>query len=253
MDTNEYNRNFYSKIFEKESERYYRIQEKKIRIVTSLFEKQRGGRILDVGCADGFISTFIAKKTEAKIYGLDISRKAVSMAIRKGITAKVVNIDTEAFPFEKESFDAVFCGDVLEHVYDTENLLRKINRVLKMNGHLIISIPNIASWYNRGFLLLGFMPTWIESSLKTYTGNPFIKEGVGHIHAFTKRSVCELLALNGFATEKAAGSPILGDGMRKKWKERIWNGVDSTFARKVTLASTIIIKARKCKDIKTED
>ncbi len=167
--------------------------------------------------------------------------------------AKVINIDTDEFPFEKESFDAVFCGDVLEHIYDTENLLMKINALLKNGGYLIISVPNIASWYNRGFLLLGFMPTWIESSVRTYTGNPFIKEGVGHIHAFTRRSLSELLDINGFAVEKAAGSPVLADGTRKKWKEKIWDGVDSVFARKVTLASTIIIKARKCKHLEKRD
>jgi methionine biosynthesis protein MetW len=244
MDTNEYNKNFYSNLFDKEAEKYYMIQEKKIRIVLNLFERHENGKILDIGCGDGFISCLIAQKAQAKVFGVDISQNAVSKAKERGIAARVVNADKE-LPFEKGTFDAVFCGDVLEHMYDTEKLLESINNILKPDGYLIVSVPNIASWYNRGFLLLGIMPTWIESSLRTYTGNPYLKEGVGHIHAFTKRSLSDLLSLKGFSVEKVVGSPVMADGTRKKWKEMLWNSVDSAFAKKVTLASTVIIKSRK--------
>jgi 2-polyprenyl-3-methyl-5-hydroxy-6-metoxy-1,4-benzoquinol methylase len=244
MNTHEYNKNFYSNIFGKEAEKYYKIQKRKIDMVLELFEKHKSGKILDVGCGDGFISYLIAQKTQANVFGVDISQGAVSKARERGILARVANADKK-LPFAKGTFDAVFCGDVLEHMYDTEKLLGGINYVLRPGGYLIISVPNIASWYNRGFLLLGLMPTWIESSLKTYTGNPCVKEGVGHIHAFTKRSLSDLLLFKGFSIEKVEGSPVLADGTRKKWKEVLWNSVDSAFARKVTLASTIIIKSRK--------
>ena len=245
MDTNEYNKKFYSDVFKNEAERYYRIQAKKIGIALGLFETNDNGRILDIGCGDGFISSAIASKTGAKVHGLDISRHAVSKASERGIAAKVLNLDKHTFPFKEGSFDAVFCGDVLEHVHDTENLLGNINRLLKPRGYLVLSTPNIASWYNRGFLLLGLMPTWVESSLRIYTGNPFVKMGSGHIHAFTKRSLKEMLELSGFHMEKAKGSPVLADGSRKILKEIIWNSVDSILAKRTTLASTIIIKARK--------
>lgn len=245
MDTGEYNRKFYSKIFDNKAKRYYSIQKKKIEIVLKLLEKHENGRVLDIGCGDGLISTLIANVTKAKVYGVDISRKALSKAKKKGIITRAMNVDKQGFPFEEESFDAVFCGDLLEHLYDTENLLENVRKILKPNGYLIISVPNIASWYNRGFLLLGYMPTWIESSLKTYTGNPVIKEGVGHIHAFTKRSLTELLVFKGFSIEKVTGSPVLADGTRRKWKERLWNGADSFFAKKASLASTLVMKARK--------
>ncbi len=245
MHTSEYNRKYYSDIFARDAEKYYRIQGRKITTALSFFEDGRNGRILDVGCADGFISSIIAKETGAKVYGIDISDSSVREAGKKGIEAKVVNIDSDTFPFKDGSFDAVFCGDVLEHVYDTESVIREMNRLLKKGGYAVISVPNIASWYNRCFLLLGYMPTWVESSLRTFTGNPFIKEGVGHIHAFTMGSLGDLLRMNDFMVEGSKGSPILGDGSRRRWKERLWNAADSAFARKTTLASTIIIKARK--------
>lgn len=245
MDTSEYNKIFYSEIFGKEAGRYYKIQKSKIETILHLFEKHEGGKVLDVGCGDGFISSLIGGITKAKVYGVDISREAVTTARKRGIDAKVIDVDKQKFPFKENTFDAIFCGDLIEHLYDTENLLEIVNEILKPRGYAVISVPNIASWYNRVFLLFGLMPTWIESSLRTYTGNPLIKEGVGHIHAFTKRSLTELLRLKKFSIEKTTGSPVLADGTRSRWKEVLWNYTDSFFAKDTSLASTLIVKARK--------
>ena len=245
MDTGEYNRRYYSEVFDKNADKYYRIQKKKIDVVLSLLEKHKNGKVLDLGCGDGLISSLLANVTGAKIYGVDISSMAVEKAKKRGIIAKVFDMNKDGLAFEKNTFDAIFCGDLLEHLYDTEKLLENVNLMLKPNGYLIISVPNIASWYNRGFLLLGMMPTWIESSLKTYTGYPLIKEGMGHIHAFTKSSLVDLLILKGFSIENVKGSPVLADGSRPGWKEKLWNGTDSFFSKKATLASTLIVKAKK--------
>ncbi len=245
MDTNKYNEIFYSDIFGKKSEKYYNIQKKKIEIIMEMFDNHPKGRILDVGCGDGLISSMLAKKTKAKAYGVDISKNSIETAKMKGVEAKVVNIDKEGIPFPREYFDGVLCGDIIEHIYDTEGLIENVWKILKPKGYVVISTPNIASWYNRFFLMMGLMPTWIESSSKTFTGNPFIKEGVGHIHAFTKRSLTELLRLKGFQIIKVKGSPVMGDGTRSKAKEMVWNKVDSAISRITSWSSTIVVKARK--------
>ncbi len=245
MDTSRYNEIFYSDIFGKEAEEYYRIQKKKISIILELFGKHPEGRILDIGCGDGRITKLIGKATGAEMHGIDISRRAVSNSRKMGIKCMVVNIDKERLPYPKNHFDAVFCGDIIEHIYDTEGLIEMVHDILRPGGYVIVSVPNIASWYNRVFLLLGMMPVWIESSSKTFTGNPFVKRGVGHIHAFTKSSLMDILRLKGFRIEEVIGSPVLADGTRTELKERIWNSVDSFFAKKVTAASTIVVKAKK--------
>ncbi len=249
MEPSEYNKIFYTHIFDKKSLGYYQSQKRKIEIVLNFFEKHRNGKILDIGCGDGFISSLIKDITKAEVYGVDISRSSVEKARKKGIKAKVVNIDKK-FPFRSNTFDAVFCGDIVEHIYDSEALLMKIYNILKPEGYLIVSVPNIAAWYNRFFLLVGLMPIWVESSLKRYTGNPFIKEGVGHIHAFTERSLKELLQLTGFKIESVKGSPILGDGSFPLWIEKVWNFTDSIFAKKPSLSSVVVVKARKAKNNK---
>jgi len=245
MEPGKYNKAFYSKIYEREPRMYYKIQEDKIRIVLKLLERHPNGRILDIGCGDGYITKLISKKTSAEPHGIDISGNAVKTARKRGVKAKEADLDEGRISYPKNYFDVVFCGDILEHIYNTEVLLENIYRILKTGGYVIISVPNVASWYNRFFLLIGWMPIWIESSSKTYTGNPFLKEGVGHIHAFTEKSLKELVRLNGFKIEKTKGSPIIGCGKYSKNKERVWNAVDRVFSKKASMSSTIVLKARK--------
>lgn len=156
-----------------------------------------------------------------------------------------MNIEVKRLDFPAKSFDYVICGDVIEHVFDTGLLLSDIRKVLKPGGYLIATIPNTASWYNRLFLLFGFLPTWVESSSDVYTGNPFMKEACGHIRAFTKRSLLELLRLKGFKIDIVKGSPVHGDGSYSRGVETVWNNVDGFFSKFASLSSVIVVKARK--------
>ena len=49
--------------------------------------------------------------------------------------------DGNAFPFEDASFDGVICNEVLEHVFNPDQFLREIFRVLKPSGDLLLSVP----------------------------------------------------------------------------------------------------------------
>ena len=43
--------------------------------------------------------------------------------------------------FEDNSFDSILCTQVLEHVYDHHTVIKEIHRVLKPNGHIILTVP----------------------------------------------------------------------------------------------------------------
>lgn len=49
--------------------------------------------------------------------------------------------DGEVFPFEKESFDGVVCSQVLEHVFNPDNFLQEVRRVMKPGGELLLTVP----------------------------------------------------------------------------------------------------------------
>ncbi len=245
MKLSTYNDEFYSEIYKDKSTSYYRMHRKKIETALSFLENIKAEKILDIGCGDGLIAEILAKRLSAKPYGLEISKDAVLKAKKRGVEATVFDISEKKLPYNDNSFDVVFCGDIIEHIYDTESLLSNIRKILKPKGLLIATVPNIASWYNRGFLLIGWLPTWVESASKVYTGNPFMKEGVGHIRAYTKKSLNELLKYFGFLDIQIKGSPLLGNGEYSKNQEKIWNVLDGLLSRKASIASELVVCAKK--------
>ncbi|MBU0952816.1 MAG: class I SAM-dependent methyltransferase [Nanoarchaeota archaeon] len=244
MRCDDYNKRYYTQKFSKEAENYYQIHAGKVKRVLSLFETHHKGKILDIGCSDGYITERIARITGAVPYGIDISSTSVNEARKRGIKAKTFNMERGGLPYPENTFDAIYCGDVIEHLFDTEKFLCAIRAMLKPTGYLVLSTPNIASWYNRFFLVMGLMPVWIESAPTVYVGNPIMKEPLGHIRAFTLRSLTELLIKEGFYVDKAMGAPIYSDGSYNKYGEAIIQPVEKFFSNFKTLASVLLVKAR---------
>ena len=245
MDNSEYNQKHYTSLFSGSSGHdYYKSMRVKIKRAVAMFGRMDGGKILDIGCGDGFITAKIGEATGAEMFGVDISRDALNDANRRGIDARFANLDKGRLPFTDGFFDAVFCGDVVEHIFDTERLLSEVNRVLKPRGFVVMSVPNIAAWYNRILMLFGFIPVWVESASVHYVGNRFMDSGMGHVKAFTKRTALQLLSLCGFQKIEVAGSSVRGDGKRRVI-EGFWNRADGFFAKFPSLSSLIIIKAGK--------
>jgi len=78
---------------------------------------------------------------------------------------------TEAFPYASDSFDIVIAIEVTEHILDHENLFSECNRILKPNGRLYVSTPNILSLKSRmRFLFRGFPYAFKPLVLENYDG-----------------------------------------------------------------------------------
>jgi hypothetical protein len=70
----------------------------------------------------------------------------------------------------------ILINQVFEHVKDVFWILNEISRVLKVGGHLIVGVPNLASLHNRFLLLMGKQPTSIKNNsahLRGYTKSDF--------------------------------------------------------------------------------
>ena len=69
------------------------------------------------------------------------------------------NAETDIYPYADESFAAVLCCELLEHLYDDPmHMMAEINRILRPGGHLVLSTPNICSLRAVGAILLGYHP-----------------------------------------------------------------------------------------------
>lgn len=92
-----------------------------------------GERLLDVGAGDGLIAH------EIGAVGIELDEIAVSLAHKHGVN--VVQGDAGRLPYANEAFDAVFLGDVIEHLPNPMPALREAHRVLTSNGSLYVTTP----------------------------------------------------------------------------------------------------------------
>lgn len=95
-------------------------------------------KILEVGCGDGFRLEWLNKNINATCFGIEPSKHAVDIAVKKGIFAKQGT--AEILPFESNSIDIIIFGFCL-YLCDREDLFRiasEANRVCKNQGWIII-------------------------------------------------------------------------------------------------------------------
>ncbi len=98
-------------------------------------------RALDVGCGDGYFTSNLIR-LGCRASGMDLSPVAVDLASKRNPTGDFRTHDlTTAFPFESDTFDVVWCSEVLEHLFSPLDVLREICRVLKPGGILLATTP----------------------------------------------------------------------------------------------------------------
>jgi methionine biosynthesis protein MetW len=108
-------------------------------------------RVADIAGGTGVVSDWLEKRGYEVIL-VEFSDIAVEEAKKKGLTVIQSKIEgVGSLPFVDDYFDVVFFGDIIEHLFDAESVLKEIKRVLKPNGRLIISCPNIAYWRFRTY------------------------------------------------------------------------------------------------------
>lgn len=194
-------------------------------LLPGLFKK--GEKVLDLGCGDGVVSEFLAKNIGVDVLGADISPKALKVAKKRGIKIKLLDVE-KPLPFKKGEFDTVFWGDNVEHLFDPQNTLRQIRRVLKKEGRIVLSCPNLGYWrYRLYFLIHGQLPD------TEWTGNP--SWAWSHIRFFNPKILRDFLASENFQVKK-----ILGVNRRK---------VDSFLAKFFPgmFGMILVVEARKGK------
>ena len=105
----------------------------------------RGKRVLDLGCAGGFMAEALARRG-ADVTGLDPASDAIAAARAHAETEGLaIRYDVgvgEALPYADSTFDAVVCVDVLEHVSDLQRVLDEVQRVLKPGGTFLFDTIN---------------------------------------------------------------------------------------------------------------
>ena len=101
------------------------------------------GKLLDIGTAGGSFLA-VAKRNGWKVEGIEPNKWLCEWGKKHyGITIKQGTLEKNSF--KKRSFDLVTLWDVLEHVSDPTNTLKRINSILKKNGLAVVNYPDISS------------------------------------------------------------------------------------------------------------
>ena len=101
------------------------------------------GRVLDLGCGTGLLASRIrAGLPETRVVGCDFSRGMLGQAARHHRAMALVQASAEALPFADGAFDAVVSTEAFHWFPDQDRALRELRRVLRVGGHLFVSLVN---------------------------------------------------------------------------------------------------------------
>jgi 2-polyprenyl-3-methyl-5-hydroxy-6-metoxy-1,4-benzoquinol methylase len=186
--------------------------------------------ILDVGCATGRLTRVLTERGH-KVVGLEIDEAAAMNARMNG--CDVVIGDAENFAqlgFQNESFDAVLCLDVLEHTRDPKRLIESIKPVIKSDGIIVCSFPNVANIRIRIELAAG---RWEYREIGILDKT--------HLRFFSVSSARALVESAGYrivTVQHTPGIPLL-DNAKSRFAKRIAEAFPGLFA-----LQTIIIASK---------
>jgi 2-polyprenyl-3-methyl-5-hydroxy-6-metoxy-1,4-benzoquinol methylase len=128
-----------------------------------------GALVLDLGAGAGAFSTRLVHRG----YSVVASDIDPEKWIPVDIPFIRLNIDAGIYASLQQEFDAACCLEVIEHVENPWNLLREMRKVIRPGGHLILSTPNITSFFSRlVFLRTGLFHQFSEADLSYGHINP---------------------------------------------------------------------------------
>ncbi len=154
--------------------------------------------VIELGCGSGVILNMLNAPHKT---GVDISAKAIEIARHQvqaedGVDLQVVDIDNDELPFPEKSFDGALASEVLEHLFDPVHALAELNRMLRTDGKLIVTVPNIGYHVYRYYHL-------ISGEVSDFHGNGLIVNE--HIRYYGRDSLAKLLELTGFSVVRVLG------------------------------------------------
>jgi 2-polyprenyl-3-methyl-5-hydroxy-6-metoxy-1,4-benzoquinol methylase len=171
---------------EKDPHYYFHTRVDLIRLIPPQVKK-----ILEVGCAGGMTGMALREKQFDEIVGIEMNEEVAKSGKCYYDQLIIGDVEKIHLPFEKEHFDCILYGDVLEHLINPWQVLKDHQAFLKKRGAIICSIPNVRNYQILKNLI--FRGRW------EYTEDGILDRG--HLRFFTLDSIQEMLKEAGFEIE----------------------------------------------------
>jgi 2-polyprenyl-3-methyl-5-hydroxy-6-metoxy-1,4-benzoquinol methylase len=164
-------------------------------VILDWLAEGHGGRLLDVGAADGLLSRHLTERGW-KVTGIEAD-PAMAAAGAPHCERMLVADLNRGVPALDGAFDTIVCGDVLEHLADPSTVLRTLVGSLARGGDVLVSVPNVAHLWVRLSLLAGRFD-YADRGILDRT----------HLRFFTRRTLDDLLAAAGLDVVRRTATPV---------------------------------------------
>jgi len=198
--------------------------------------------VADLGCMSGMASAWYAACGVQTLHGFDVSEASLDRLRAKGFEGHPWNVDGERCPMPDGTYDVVIAGEIIEHVVNTDAFAQELYRILKPNGVLILSTPNLASWYNRIRLLRGLPPRSYPGVSSSLRKDALIDNN--HIRVNVLSEWIYFLESHRFRVKEVYGTSHLA-AVQGGWRNRIIHWIDGLASKKPSLAVGLILKVSK--------
>ena len=177
---------------------------------------QRPVRVLDIGCGqDAVLAPRVSSEDE--YVGVDFYDR-IDQEVDEYVQIDF-NRESLAQRLKGHKYDVIFCGEVIEHLFSPDALVRDLRELMTDDSVLVLSTPNLGYWVNRLLLLVGVSPLYLENSAETKLGRFSKRLGQGnltegHIRLFTYRALREFIERLGFVVVEVTATytwPFLPD------------------------------------------
>ena len=153
-------------------------------------------RVLDIGCHTGILGEALRQRKQCHVTGVDNDDNALAIASKRLDSVHRVDLEQRSWSAMLldaclSNFDIILFGDVIEHTRQPLAILEEAHTLLKPNGRIIVSLPNVANLRVRLNLLFGKF-NYAESGILDRT----------HLRFFTLKSARELVTSAGYRIVK---------------------------------------------------
>jgi 2-polyprenyl-3-methyl-5-hydroxy-6-metoxy-1,4-benzoquinol methylase len=153
--------------------------------------------VLDIGCSSGNFGHELIIRKHCTVDGIDIDEKDVSLARKRLRKAYALNIETDPLDKLTAKYDIVLMMDVIEHLVNPVTTLKKVTKLLKPDGKLIFSVPNMAHISVRLDLLLGNL---------SYRNTGLLDDT--HLHFYTEKTLLRVLGAAGYSVDRSNSTTV---------------------------------------------
>lgn len=151
--------------------------------------------ILELGCGEGVFGSYLRENLGAKVTGIEIESKFAIKAKKNLDKVYIGDAESIIKKLPAKSFDVIVANDVLEHMVDPYLVLKEAKRILKKDGIIVSSIPNMRNFHVLYHLVRHGQWEYVESGILDRT----------HLRFFTQKSIRNMYERLGYEVVQHEG------------------------------------------------